>query len=187
MQLGYAMVMNRYAKKGLVIIYTGNGKGKTTAALGLALRAAGYGKRVKILQFMKQWKTGELTAIKKFLPNVEISQWGKGWVKIMGDKKPFADHQAAAKAALQAAQKLVQKRGVDVVILDELLSGLAGNLLSEDDVLALIAAKRPALDLVITGHKLTPKIKAAADLVTEMRKLKHPYDKGILAKKGIDF
>lgn len=173
--------------KGLVIIYTGNGKGKTTAALGLALRAAGYGKRVKILQFMKQWKTGELTAIKKFLPTVSMKHWGDGWVSILGDKKPFVEHRAAVQKALEAAQAVVNRSDVDIVILDELLSALAGDLITETDVLELIKNKRTELDLVLTGHKLTPKIKAAADLVTEMRKLKHPYDKGILAKKGIDF
>ncbi len=173
--------------KGLVIIYTGNGKGKTTAALGLVLRAAGYQKKVKILQFMKQWETGEYRAVQKYLPTVEISRWGDGWVKIMGDKKPLRDHLRAVKETYSKALALVKNPEADVVVLDELLSALAGELVTEEQVLALIRAKPPMLDLVITGHKLTPKIEEAADLVTEMRKIKHPYDKGVLAKQGIDF
>lgn len=179
--------MGKIAEHGLVIVYTGNGKGKTTAALGLALRAAGYERRVKILQFMKQWECGEHLAIAKFLPTVTIKRMGDGWVKIMGDKKPLAEHAQAVTQTLAEAKTLVKDKEADIVILDELLSALAGDLVAEKDVLTLIRSKRPDLDLVITGHKLTPKIEAAADLVTRMTKVKHPYDRGALAKRGIDF
>ncbi len=174
--------------KGLVIVYTGEGKGKTTAAMGLALRAAGYGKKVLIIQFVKTWFTGEKGGF-ELLPNVEFIQAGKGFYKILGDKLPETVHVEAAEAALVLAHEKVISGQYDVVVLDEIIGSVTGGLLKLEPVLALVDAKPPLLDLVLTGHhgERLPALLQRADLITEMVKVKHPYDSGILAKKTIDY
>lgn len=173
--------------KGLVIIYTGEGKGKTTAALGLALRAVGYKKKVLIVQFGKVWFTGELEGVKKLSPYVQIIQGGKGFVKILNDKLPLKEHK---KAALDTFDKLCQETTSgkwDVVIADEVHGAVAGGLLNVNQVLKLIQDKPGQVDLVLTGRHAHSKVIAKADLVTEMKAIKHPFDKGFLAKAGIDY
>ncbi len=174
--------------KGLVVVYTGNGKGKTTAAMGLALRAAGYGRRVLVIQFVKTWFTGEKGGF-ELIPNVEFIQAGKGFYKILGDKLPEQEHVDAARVALELAQAKIASGDYDVVVLDEIIGSVTGGLLALDPVLELIDTKPPQLDLVLTGHrgKELPQLLERADLVTEMVKVKHPYDVGILAKKTIDY
>jgi cob(I)alamin adenosyltransferase len=174
--------------RGLVVVYTGNGKGKTTAAMGLALRAAGYGKRVLVLQFVKTWFTGEKGGFES-LPNVEFIQAGKGFYKILGDKLPEDEHVRAARSALDLARAKVNSGEYDVVVLDEIIGSVTGGLLPLELVLELVDNKPPRLDLVLTGHrgKELPELLERADLVTEMVKVKHPYDSGILAKKSIDY
>jgi cob(I)alamin adenosyltransferase len=178
----------RESDKGLVIVYTGDGKGKTTAAIGLALRAAGYGKRVLVLQFVKTWFTGEKGGFEG-LPNVDFIQAGKGFYKILGDELPEDEHVQAAEAALELAREKIMGGEYDVVVLDEIVGTVAGGLLKLEPVLELIAAKPNDLDLVLTGHrgKELPALLERADLVTEMVKIKHPYDQGIIAKKTIDY
>jgi len=111
--------------KGLVIVYTGEGKGKTTAAMGLALRAAGYGQKVLIIQFVKTWFTGEKGGFEK-LPNVEFIQAGKGFYKILGDKLPETEHVEAAQEALELAQAKISSAEYDVVVLDEIIGSITG-------------------------------------------------------------
>jgi len=178
----------RESDKGLVIVYTGDGKGKTTAAMGLALRAAGYGKKVLVIQFVKTWFTGEKGGF-EHLPNVEFVQAGKGFYKILGDKLPEQEHVDAAKTAFRLAQAKVASDAYDVVVLDEIIGSVTGGLLELGPVLEMVDAKPPQLDLVLTGHhgKELPELLDRADLVTEMVKLKHPYDSGILAKEAIDY
>jgi cob(I)alamin adenosyltransferase len=178
----------RESDRGLVVVYTGNGKGKTTAAMGLALRAAGYGKKVLVIQFVKTWFTGEKGGF-EHLPNVEFIQAGKGFYKILGDKLPETEHVEAAKEAFELAQAKIASGDYDVVVLDEIIGTVTGGLLPLEPVLAMIADKPPQLDLVLTGHrgKELPQLMERADLVTEMVKLKHPYDEGILARKAIDY
>lgn len=178
----------RESDRGLVVIYTGNGKGKTTAAMGLALRAAGYGRKILIIQFVKTWFTGEKGGFEP-LPNVEFIQAGKGFYKILGDKLPETEHVEAAKAALDLAQSKVSSGEYDVVVLDEIIGTITGGLLPLGPVLDLIDTKPPQLDLVLTGHRGNelPQLLERADLITEMVKVKHPYDSGILAKKSIDY
>lgn len=173
---------------GLVIVYTGDGKGKTTAAMGLGLRAAGYGRRVLVIQFVKTWFTGEKAGFEA-LPNVEFIQAGRGFYKILGDKLPPAEHRKAARDALKLARQKMRSAKYDVVILDEIIGSITGGLLKLQPVLKLVDDKPPELDLVLTGHKghLVPQLLDRADLITEMKKLKHPYDSGILAKKSIDY
>jgi len=178
----------READKGLVVVYTGDGKGKTTAAMGLALRAAGYGRKVLVIQFVKTWFTGEKGDF-ELIPNVEFIQAGRGFYKILGDDLPEDEHVEAAQEALELAKAKITSGEYDVVVLDEIIGSVTGGLIELAEVLALVDTKPQQLDLVLTGHKgrELPELLERADLITEMVKVKHPYDSGILAKKTIDY
>jgi cob(I)alamin adenosyltransferase len=171
--------------RGLIQVYTGEGKGKTTAALGLALRAAGHGLRVEIIQFLKGWPGyGELKSIDN-LPTVTIHPFGRsGWVH--PDQPEPEDYQRSAQALAHAREVLACK-AADLVVLDEINVALEYGLLDLDEVLALLDARPDGVELVLTGRSAHPEILRRADLVTEMRKIKHPYDRGINARKGIEF
>ena len=181
------------SRRGLVILYTGNGKGKTTAALGMVLRALGQGWRVLVLQFLKgDWPVvfGELEMGKRLFPQLEILQVGKGFVKHMGDKKPFEEHVAAAQDALRIAREKITSGVYDLIVLDELIYAIdyAGvQLVALDDVLSLLDAKPPSLHLVLTGRNAPQALIDRADLVTEMREIKHPWQQKIPAQAGIDY
>lgn len=180
-------------RKGLVIVYTGDGKGKTSAALGCAMRALGHGWRVLIIQFFKgDWPVvyGELELAKKLYPQFEVLQLGKGFVKIMGDKKPFDEHLEAAQAALSLTRQRMRSGNYDLIILDEInyaLGTMDFKLVELADVLELIKEKPPEMHLILTGRNAPAEIVEAADLVTEMREIKHPMKKGIPAQQGIDY
>lgn len=196
------------AKKGLVIFYTGDGKGKTSAAMGLAARASGANLRVYILQFVKarepdreageRRQTGEwpLSSEIEFYNDVSIpgsmgqittEQVGAGFVGILGDRKEKEQHIREALRGLELARKIIASNEYDLVILDEIVSAVELDLLTEADVVDIIKAKPEKLHLAMTGHKKFKDIIKHADLVTEMKMVKHPYYKGILAQKGIDF
>ncbi len=175
-------------KNGLVIVHTGNGKGKTTAALGLAMRAWGDGLRVLILQFIKgAWKYGEIETIKKLGEidgRIELHRLGKGFQRDEDDKR---EHIAAAQEALKDAEEAFASGKYDLIILDEINYAVKFDLLSVADIKQLLA-KRPAeLHVVLTGREAKKEIIDMADLVTEMTLIKHPYQKGIKAQKGIEF
>jgi cob(I)alamin adenosyltransferase len=171
---------------GLTIIYIGDGKGKTSAAAGLACRAAGTGFKVLYLQFVKgDWPSGEREALAKL--GVEVKLMGLGFVGILGDRKPIEDHIKAAKAATTQAVESLKSGKYDLVVLDEALSAIETKLLTEEDILGIIDAKPPEVHLCMTGHKRFKKIIERADLVTEMKMIKHPYYKGITAQRGIDY
>ena len=172
---------------GLTIIYTGEGKGKTTASLGLALRAAGYKRKVLIIQFGKTWFTGELEGIKMLKPYVKIIQGGLGFVKIFDDQSDIKDHKKTAQDTYDLLYKEVTGGNYDVVIADEIVGAIAGKLLTQKQVIRLIKAKPKNLDLILTGHHCKPSLFKHADLVTEMMPIKHPFEKGFLAKPGIDY
>ncbi|MDD5415670.1 MAG: cob(I)yrinic acid a,c-diamide adenosyltransferase [Candidatus Daviesbacteria bacterium] len=174
-------------EKGLVILYTGEGKGKTTAALGLVLRAVGHQKKCLVVQFGKAWFTGELEGVRHLKPYVKFIQGGKGFVKILGDDLPLKEHKQVANDTFKLLSKEIISGKWDVVVADEIIGATSSRLLPESLVLKLIADKPEELDLVLTGHHASKKLIGMADLVTEMREAKHPYQKGILAKKGIDF
>ena len=180
-------------RRGLVIVYTGNGKGKTTASLGAAFRALGHGWRVLVIQFFKgDWPVvfGEVEMGKRLSPQFEVPQLGKGFVKHMGDRKPFDEHLAAAKEAYRLAKERITSGGYDLIILDELIYAIdyAGvQLISVDEVLSLLEAKPPALHLILTGRNAPQPILDRADLVTEMREIKHPWQQQIPAQEGIDY
>ena len=174
--------------RGLVIVYTGKGKGKTTAALGIVLRAVGHGYKVGMIQFIKgEWYYGELTSSKRLEPEFELIAAGKGFVGIIDDDHPIEDHQKAAAQALALAKEKLATEAYDVLVLDEINYAVKLNLLSEQDVLDLIASRPVRTTLVLTGNYAPAKVIEAADLVTEMKEIKHPYQSGIKAKKGIDF
>lgn len=176
------------AGRGLVIVYTGKGKGKTTAALGIVLRAVGHGLKVGMIQFIKgEWYYGELTSSKRLEPEFELVAAGKGFVGIVDDDHEIEDHQKAAKQALTLAREKLATNVFDVFVLDEINYAAKLQLISEQDILSIIEGKPEKTTLVLTGNYATEAIIAQADLVTEMKEIKHPYQLGIKAKRGIDF
>ncbi len=214
--------------RGLVICNIGAGKGKTTAAMGTCIRAAGAGMNVYIMQFVKakvkdsadhtaegEWPLSceidylnevsrmqdaieqnkftspTLSLVKernrKEIGQIKNEQVGLGFVGILGDKKDKAAHVKAAKAGLKKAMKILQSGKWDVVFLDELISALEVGVLKENDVVKLIKAKPKKVHLILTGHNKYEKVLELCDLVTKMEMVKHPYYKGILAQRGIDY
>ncbi len=172
-------------EKGLVQAYTGEGKGKTTAALGLALRAVGQGLRVYILQFMKGNGNGGEMQAAKFLPNLVIEQFGLKGVFFKGDDLEV--HKKNALEGLKKAKEIMLTEKYDIVILDEINIALNYNLIPLEEVLKLIIEKPPKIELILTGRKLHPEIEKLADLISEIKMVKHPYTKGIKARRGIEF
>ena len=179
------MILRERLEKGLVQVYTGDGKGKTSAALGLALRAAGRGLRVFVIQFIKGgFDYGELYAAKQ-LPNLELKAFGQG--KFVTQIPPGEKDIALAKEAYALAKRVVESDEYDVVILDEVNVALHLGLLSIDEVLNLVKVKPEHVELVLTGRYAPREIIEIADLVTEMRDVKHPYAKGEKPRKGIEY
>lgn len=178
-------------KKGLVQVYTGSGKGKTTAALGLALRAVGQGLTVCIVQFMKptDFETGEKIAIQKLEPELQIQQFGDSsvWGKGRPKEGTTSDMKQAARNALDFAINNAKRGHYDIMVLDEINVALSQDLLKLDDVLSFIKGKPEGIELVLTGRGAPDQLIDAADLVTEMREIKHPYQSGIGARKGIEY
>jgi cob(I)alamin adenosyltransferase len=171
--------------RGLVQVFTGNGKGKTTAAVGAIVRAAGHGLKVFLVSFMKgNYAYGEYKTLSQ-IPNVEIAQFGLRKFTDTANIKPEEKEQA--EAALAAARKAVTSGGYDLVVLDEVNVALSYNLISLDKVIKLIEEKPPHVELILTGRYAANQILEIADLVTEMVKVKHPFDEGIKARKGIEY
>ena len=177
-------------RKGLVLVHTGEGKGKTTAAIGLAVRAWGDGFRILILQFIKgSWKYGELSTLKALAEidgRIEIRPTGIGFTRNASSEE-MAVHREKARTALQEALTEMTSGQWDMIILDEINYALNFGLLEEQEVLDLLSQKPTDLHLVLTGRNALPAIIDCADLVTEMRLIKHPFQKGIRAQKGIEF
>ncbi len=172
-------------EKGLVEVFTGNGKGKTSAALGVALRASGHGLKVHIVFFMKgDYPYGERNAILR-LPNIHTSVFGQDYFVDPANIKQEEKDEAGR--ALRKAIEVVKSGSYDLVILDEINVAVAWKLLDIEDVLVLIRSKPEKVELILTGRYADPRLIEAADLVTETVKIKHPYDKGILSRKGIDY
>jgi cob(I)alamin adenosyltransferase len=175
-------------RKGIVVVLTGEGKGKTTSCLGMAVRAVGYGMRVSMIQFIKgSLHYGELDGAKRLAPEFELTPMGKGFVGIMGDSLPFSEHAAAAGKALATARKKMLSGRYDVVILDEVNVAIHLGLLDLADVVSLIREKPPDVHLLLSGRYAHEEVIRLAHLVTEMRNIKHPYELGIEAEKGIDY
>ena len=176
------------SRKGLLIVYTGNGKGKTTSALGMCVRAVGYDWNICVIQFVKgSWKYGELKGIKRLEPNIELHVVGEGFVGIIDDNKSFEEHREAARKGVSLALEKVGSGKYQLVILDELNVAMKLGLVTEDEVRSILDVRSETQHLVITGRDAADWLQKQADLVTEMREVKHPYQKGVLAQKGIDW
>ncbi|HIC94178.1 MAG TPA: cob(I)yrinic acid a,c-diamide adenosyltransferase [Anaerolineae bacterium] len=172
-------------ERGLIQVYTGPGKGKTTAALGLALRAAGHGLKVHIVQFMKGWPHyGELVSIQK-LPNVTIRQFGRP--DFVDKDNPDPEDVRLAREALEHGRQAALSGDYDIVVLDEVNVALDFGLIELADVLSLLDEKPEGVELVLTGRNAPPELIRRADLVTEMLLIKHPYYEGVKARQGIEY
>lgn len=169
--------------KGYVQVYTGDGKGKTTAALGLALRAAGAGLRVYIAQFIKGGEYNELKALKRFPDLVAVKQYGRGcFIR----EAPSEEDIKLASSALEETERIMLSGGYQVVILDEINIAAHFSLIPVERLLEMIRKKPDGVELVLTGRKANPRVLEAADLVTEMREVKHYYRNGVEAREGIE-
>ena len=182
----------------MLYIFTGNGKGKTTAALGAAMRAVGEGKRVLMAQFIKgPWKSGEdgvqimphgNPSAGSGPPAFRLVKMGRGFVGILGDSVPREEHEQAARDALAYAKKEMDGGAWDIIILDEVHNAIHLNLITKEDVLEFVDAVGDKLEhIILTGRDAAQELIDRADLVTEMRDIKHPYDKGIKARRGLEY
>jgi len=169
--------------KGYVQIYTGDGKGKTTAAIGLAVRAAGAGLTVFIAQFMKLGNYGEIAALKRLSDRITVEQFGTGRF-IRGNPAP--EDFAAARRGIERVREIFAGRGHQLVILDEANVAAACGLFSPADLLDLVQARPAGVEVVLTGRQAAPELIARADLVTEMKAVKHYYPAGVAARVGIE-
>jgi cob(I)alamin adenosyltransferase len=171
-------------EKGYIHIYTGPGKGKTTAALGLGLRAVGAGYKVYMIQFMKGRRYSELDAVEN-LSNFTIVQYGRD--EFVSKEKPDQIDINFAQKGFEHAKEIFKKNKYDMVILDEINVAVDYNLIALDDVIKLIEGKPEKLELVLTGRDAHPELVKIADVVTELLEINHTYQQGVLARKGIDY
>lgn len=170
-------------EKGYIHVYTGNGKGKTTAAMGLALRAVGAGKKVYIAQFVKGMFYSELDSIAMYLNNIKLKQYGRGCF-IFND--PTQEDIDMANAALAEVEPLIKGNEYDMIILDEINIAIHYKLFGVQKLIDILQQRNPKTEIIITGRYATPEIIDYADLVTEMKEIKHYYQKGVEARVGIE-
>jgi cob(I)alamin adenosyltransferase len=174
-------------RRGLIIVNTGPGKGKTTAAMGTALRAVGSGMRVLMLQFLKgSWHYGELDAVKAFGSNFVMKQMGRGFVKV-GSEKPDPEDVRMVEEAWAEAEKAILSGEWDLVVLDEINYAINYGMLDPAKVVEALRKKPEMVHVILTGRNAHPTIVELADTVTEMRQVKHAYEKGVMAQRGIEY
>ena len=179
------MLATKTIEKGLLIVHTGKGKGKSTAAFGLVMRALGHGMHVGIVQFVKgKWETGERSVLERFPDLVTIRAMGEGFTWETQDRERDI---AAAKKAWEASKEMISNGNYDLVLLDELNIVLRYESLPLDDVVAFLSNRPEMLHVVVTGRNAKDELIEAADLVTEMTQIKHPFRAGVKAQKGIEF
>lgn len=175
-------------ERGYVQVYTGNGKGKTTAAFGLAIRAVGDGMKVYIVQFLKTSPTGEVEAIKKLGDNIKVFRFEKkrGFFWTLNDEEK-TELKKEVQKAYEFVQQVIENEKCDILILDEIMGAITNKLLTETQVLELIEKKPLTMELVLTGRNVPEAIAKKADLITEMKDIKHYMNEGVSARKGIEF
>jgi cob(I)alamin adenosyltransferase len=174
--------------KGLVVVITGNGKGKTTTALGIAVRACGHKLRTSIIQFMKgDIYAGEWDGIKKMNCQVELISTGKGFCGIQGNPYPYQEHRENAREAIRLARQKMESGQFDILILDEVNNALSLHLVDLEQVLEIIRQKPAGMHLILTGRDAHPQVIELADTVSEINEIKHAYRKGIEPQPGIDY
>ena len=170
--------------KGYIQVYTGNGKGKTTAAFGLSLRAVGAGKKVFFAQFVKGKMYAEIEAVNRYLPDITIKQYGLGCFIV---DKPTQKDIEAAQEGLKEISEIIQAGKYDVIVLDEASIALFYNLFTVESLIDIIKSKPETTEIIITGRYAPPELIEIADLVTEMKEVKHYYNKGVEAREGIEY
>ncbi|MEW6738451.1 MAG: cob(I)yrinic acid a,c-diamide adenosyltransferase [Nitrospirota bacterium] len=170
-------------RKGYVQVYTGNSKGKTTAALGLALRAAGAGLKVFIAQFIKKRRCSEHKALDRFKDLITVKQYGTGFIK---GEKPTQSEIEAAQKGFEEVKNIISSKTYDLVVLDEINVAVHYKLLNVEDIVDLLNSRPSGMEVVLTGRYADEKIIEMADLVTEMKEIKHYYKKGVKARRGIE-
>ena len=179
------MLAGKTIEKGLLIIHTGKGKGKSTAAFGMVLRAVGHGMRVGVVQFVKgKWATGERSVLERFSEQVEFHALGEGFTWETQDRERDI---ASARAAWDAAKRLIEDPGIRMVLLDELNIVLRYGYLPLEEVVDYLRAKPADTHVIVTGRNAADELIEAADLVTEMTMVKHPFRDGVKAQAGIEF
>jgi cob(I)alamin adenosyltransferase len=171
--------------KGYTHIYTGNGKGKTSASLGLAFRAAGSGLRTMIIQFMKGQGSGEIDACKQMGGLITIEQYGSDRF-CRPDNGSFDEHREFTRRGHERARAVISCGGYSIVILDEIITAVKFGLISDDDIIGIIDSRPEPMELVLTGRGASDRLMERADLVTEMREIKHYYQKGAKPRRGIE-
>lgn len=177
--------MTEKLTKGLVQVYTGNGKGKTTAAFGQAIRAYGAGLRVCIVQFLKDGSSAEVTALRTLAPEIVIICCGeKGFIDPSG---PFGRDKDIAATGLASCKEIMAKNEADVLVLDEICTAVSLGVIEEGALLQLLKLRPAGVEVILTGRGASPGIISAADLVTEMREVKHPFARGERARKGVEY
>ena len=175
------------SRRGLILINTGPGKGKTTAALGTALRAVGCGMKVLVLQFIKgSWHYGELDAVEAFGPNLVLKQMGRGFVKV-GGAEPDPEDIRLVQAAWAEAREAIDSGEWDLVVLDEINYAISYKMLDAAVVAEALRGKPEMVHVILTGRNAHPMLVELADTVTEMREVKHAYTRGIQAQRGIEY
>lgn len=184
---GNRRIVGTPKKVGLVVVLTGDGKGKTTSALGTVLRASGHGMKSCVIFFMKgDMRSGEMDAL-DLLPGVELYVMGKGFCGIMGDDRPFAEHRASAQEAVRLAGEKINSGKYDLVVLDEINNALKLGLIDLPQVVELIEGKPAPLHLILTGRDAHPEIIKRAHTASEVKDIKHARSLGIGPQKGIDY
>ena len=174
-------------RRGLIIVHTGPGKGKTTAAMGTALRAVGQGMRVLMLQFLKgSWHYGELDAVKAFADKFVLKPMGRGFVKV-GAEKPDPEDVRMVEEAWKEAERAIQSGQWNLVVLDEINYAISYGMLDPAKVVDTLRKKPAMVHVILTGRNAHPTIVEMADTVTEMRQVKHAYEKGVMAQRGIEY
>ncbi|TCK90617.1 cob(I)yrinic acid a,c-diamide adenosyltransferase [Natranaerovirga hydrolytica] len=175
-------------KKGLTQVYCGTGKGKTTAAIGQGVRATGHGLKVIMIQFLKGRPTGEVEALKNLEPEFKVFKFEKQKKFFFEmDEEQKADLKSDIKNALNFAKKVLDTKECDVLILDEILGVIENQLFTEDEIINLIENKSDEIELIITGRILPERIKSMADYISTIEETKHPFYKGVTARKGIEY